>query len=119
MVNLYLVEWTPWATVKAAACRAGMPDGGEVGDYVCFDDFTCSDEFSTFERAVVHARKVLPLDTWKCPRIRRQVLVKNDRDDLGNRVKAMPSFETEATWEISEDQPDPVEEAPDWLDFAA
>lgn len=114
----YAVEWTPWADVKAAAVKRGMPADGEAGDYVCIDDFERTDTFPTFDKAVKFARSIITKDTWNCPRIRRQVLVENDQDDLGNRVTAMPSYETEATWEVFEDQPDPVEDAPDWRDAA-
>jgi hypothetical protein len=115
----YLVEWTPWDAVEAAAIKRGMPADGEVADYVELDDFERTEVRNTFAAAVALARKVLPKDTWNCPRIRRQVLVQNDHDDLGNRVRPMPSFETDATWEVFEDQPNPVESSPDWLDCAA
>ena len=105
----YLVEWTPWDAVKAAAVKRGMPGDGEVGDYVCMDDFTVDRIFPTFAKALQFARSIIAKDTWNCPRIRRQVLVPNDHDDLGNRVKAMPSYETDANWEVLIDQPDPIE----------
>ena len=114
----YLVEWTPWDRVKAEAVKRGMPADGEVGDYVCIDAYERNRAFPSFSLARVFARKVLPNDTWSCPRIRRQVLVPNDHDDLGNRVEPMPTFETEATWEVFEDRPDPVEASPDWRDAA-
>ena len=119
MKTRYLVEWTPWDAVKAAAVKHGMPEDGSAADYVCMDDFTQADVFLTFAKAVHFARSIIGKDTWNCPRIRRQVLVSNDHDDLGNRVKAMPAYETDATWEVFEDQPDPVEANPDWLDEAA
>ena len=119
MATRYLVEWTPWAKVKAAAEKRGMPADGEVGDYVDIDAYETSSVLPTFPAAVAFARKVLPDDTWKSTRIRRQVLVQNDHDDLGNRVRPMPSFETEATWEVFADSPDPVEATPDWTDLAA
>lgn len=80
------------------------------------DSFERAEVCVSFEAAIAQARKALPEDTWGCPRIRRQILVQNDHDDLGNRVRPMPSFETEATWEVFSDQPDPVEAAPDWRD---
>ena len=111
----YLVEWTPWSEVTAAAIKRGMPDDGEPGDYVDFASFERGEVCETFESAIACARRVLLLDAWKCPRIRRQILVPNDTDDLGNRVTPMPTFETEATWEVSAGDPDPREEEPDWL----
>jgi hypothetical protein len=114
----YLVEWTPWDAVKAAAVKRGMPADGEVADYVEIDDYQTERVFSTFAAAMKFASSVAEADTWRCPRIRRQVLVQNDHDDLGNRVEPMPSFETEATWEMI-DGSEPVEEQPDWLDDAA
>lgn len=114
----YLVEWTPWDVVKAAAIKRGMPDDGAAADYVDIDSFERSQVCLSFAAAVTFARKVLPNDTWASPRIRRQALVQNDHDDLGNRVEAMPSFETDATWEVFEDEPDPQEAAPDWRDAA-
>ena len=119
MSKRYLVEWTPWAAVKAAAVKRGMPADGEAGDYVNFEDFDRSEALPTFVKALAFARGVLPEDTWGCPRIRRQILVLNDHDDLGNRVPSCPSYETEATWEIFKDEADPVEDKPDWLDYAA
>lgn len=112
----YLVEWTPWVAVKAAALKRGMPADGSAGDYVEISDFDRGDVFPRFKAAVSFARSVAADDTWNCPRIRRQVLVPNDHDDLGNRVEARPSYETEATWEVFEDQPDPDESSPDWRD---
>lgn len=117
--NRYLVEWTSWADAKAAAIKRGMPADGSVSDYINFENFDRADECASFKAAVAHARKVLPKDVWHCPRIRRQVLVQNDHDDLGNRVRPTPSYETEATWEVFEDLPDPVEETPDWRDDLA
>ena len=115
----YLVEWTPWADALAEAMadavRRGLPIAGEVN----LENCDRCDAFHSFSAAVIFARKVLPDDAWRCPRIRRQVMVPNDHDDLGNRVKARPSYETEATWEVLEDQPDPDEKSPDWIEDAA
>jgi hypothetical protein len=108
----YLVEWTPWDVVKAAAVKRGMPADGEVSDYVELDDYLKTETFSTFAKAVKFARSVIEKDTWRCPRVCRQVLVQNDHDDLGNRIEAMPSFETEATWEQF-DNVDLTERLPD------
>lgn len=111
----YQVEWTPWADVHAAAVRRGMPPDGEVSDYVAIESFDRGRVFPNFGLALAFAKKVVPDDTWHCPRIRRQFLAPNDHDDLGNRVEPMPSWENEATWEVFEDAPAPVESAPDWL----
>lgn len=102
MSKRYLVEWTPWADVLAAALKAGMAAGGEVSDFVDIDHFETSRVF----RSLAHARsfaKDIASDTWNCPRIRRQVWVQNDHDDLGNRVSPRPDWETEATWEVFDD----------------
>lgn len=115
----YVVEWTPWSEVRAAAVKNGMPEGGEVSDYVAIENFAHERTFPSFGLAVRFARAVIEADTWHCPRIYRQVLVQNDHDDLGRRVKPMPSFETDATWEVFADEPDPTEAAPHWLDEAA
>lgn len=115
----YLVEWTPWDLVKAAAIKRGMPADGEVADYVTIDEYERNDGFGTFTEALSFARSVVEKDTWRCPRIRRQIIVPNDHDDLGNRVKAMPTFETDATWELIEGGADIDEATPDWRDEAA
>lgn len=113
MNTRYLVEWTPWETALAAARKAGMPADGEASDYVTFDDYETARAFPTFPLALAYARKVEPADTWRCPRIRRQYLAANDTDDLGNRVRPMPDWETEATWEVMSDYV-PVESSPDY-----
>jgi hypothetical protein len=114
----YLVEWTCWPDAEAAAVKRGMPANGSLSDYVHLEDYERSYESSTFDEAVAIARRVLPDDAWNCPRIRRRVLVPNDHDDLGNRVRPLPSYETEATWEVFDGQPDPIEANPDWLSAA-
>jgi hypothetical protein len=110
----YLVEWTPWKAVRAAAMAEGWnPDEGtaSAADFVEIEDHTIHEEFPTFAAALRRARMVEIHDTWNCPRILRQVLLQNDHDDLGNTVEAMPSFETDAMWEVAEDT-DPVEAEP-------
>lgn len=111
----YSVEWTCWADAEIAAKRAGMKAGGEIADFVYLGEFDRDRVFPSFALAAAFAKKVRPQDVWNCPRVRRQQLVENDHDDLGNSVQPMPSFETDATWEIFEDGPTPSESAPDWL----
>ena len=111
----YLVEWTPWADVHAAARQRGMALGGDVGDFVDIDEFEVTRSFRSLALAAAFAKDVVEPDTWHCPRIRRQIVIANDHDDLGNRVPARPDWETDATWEVFSDSPAPVESKPDWV----
>lgn len=117
----YIVEWTPWADVHAAAVKAGMVNDEEVSDYVEIDHFEISKAFSSLARAASFASVILTADTWRCPRIRRQVWVQNDHDDLGNRVSARPDWQTEATWEVFDDTDIATitDESPHWTDDAS
>lgn len=118
----YLVEWTPWSEVHAAALKAGMVEGTDsASDFVEIDDFEVSRVFPSLALARSFAKDMLPVDTWSCPRIRRQAWVQNDHDDLGNRVDARPSWETEATWEVFDDTDilTIIDTKPDWTDEAA
>jgi hypothetical protein len=116
----YIVEWTPWADVLAAATKAGMPPDGEVSDFVSIEDHDRQDrEFASFADAEVHARSVIEADTWHCPRIIRQSLNTHDTDDLGNEVEPMTTWDDEATWEVFDDSPALDADKPDYLADAA
>jgi hypothetical protein len=112
----YIVEWTPWADVYAAAAKAGMSSTGEPLDFVDPDDFEVAQPFNSLSLAARYASKVVASDTWHCPRIRRQVWVPNDHDDLGNPVSPRPDWVSEATWEVFDDTDVNAltDDKPDW-----
>lgn len=114
----FLVEWTPWADVTAAAKPLGWTEGDSAADFVEVNDFTVERTFSSFDAAVAFARTVIEADTWACPLIHRQELTKHDTDDLGRRVKSWLEWDTEGSWECSaDDKPD--EAQPSYFDMAA
>lgn len=114
----FVVEWTPWADVKAAAEAKGWTDKDSAADFVEISDFERGRTFPSFAPAVAFARSVAEADTWRCPRIRREVLTKHDTDDLGRKVDASETWDTDATWEVFSDEADPTEDAPAWRDAA-
>lgn len=114
----YLVEWSPWEAVKAAAIESGWTEADSVADFVTISDFDKQRVFPRFDLAVQFAKDVLPADTWGCPLIRRQFIAPNDRDDLGRNVEPMPAWETEANWEVGATETEYAESAPDWLEAA-
>jgi hypothetical protein len=106
----YVVEWTPWADVAAAAGKLGWTEGESAADFVEVNDYRRTHRCSNFGTAVAFAREVTEADTWRCPLIHRQELVKHETDDMGNRVKPFLEWETDASWECAaDDQPDESE----------
>ena len=116
MAIRYIVEWTPWADVYAAAAKCGMSSTGDPLDYVDPDDFEVTQPFESLSLAAHYAVNVVAFDAWHCPRIRRQVWVPNDHDDLGNRVSPRPDWSSEATWEVFDntDVNALTDDKPDW-----
>jgi hypothetical protein len=114
----FVVRWTPWSDVKAAARRAGWVDGDEhtsPSDHVDVHSFGRRREFHIFSQAVTFARSVADDDAWACPHIDREALTTHDTDDRGRKVRAVQTWDREATWEVFAEEPDPTEDNPDEL----
>lgn len=114
----YIVEWTPWDKVKAAAAALGWTDKDSAADFVEINDYRANRSFHAFAKAVTFARSVARADTWGCPLIHRQELVTHDTDDMGETIPPMLSWDTDASWECAaDDQPD--EAHPSYYDMVA